>query len=1029
MSRLRTAAVASATLAIIAGAPGASRAEENPEREAIRQQLYSALPLSSTLDPLSGFGQCVTVGDVNILHAPFQNEAEIDDFVNALVFHATQRYQASSRITTTATNGSTTIRNPITLTYSFVPDGLSIPAEASVPGSTTGPSNLFATMDAAFAGAGGQATWKAKFAEAFNRIGALTAINYVEVTDDGATFISSAGSNTPGATRGDIRISMRPFAGSGGVLAYNYFPNTSDMVIDSQDISLWTNGSNNYRTLRNTLMHEHGHGLGYAHVDPTNNTKLMEAFLNTNFDGPQQDDIRGLQFQYGDDYEANPTAATANLLGNLSIATPLQTTEASIETNNVVDVYAFDVADPAVAATITLTPVGTTYAQGPQGGSTANVNALAIHDLQFDVLGTDGSTILATRNSTGAGAVEELSNFILPSAGRFYVRVSEASTANDIQRYTLRIQGSAVVTDCNSNSSADAVDIADTRLSVEQNTCTDAQPIQPFIVYSGTTTGTSRDGTAGCGTSSLTPDVWYRYVPDASGTVTISLCGSIYDTVLSVHTSCSSAEFTAAACNDDATSCGSNSVQSEIANLPVTGGTTYFIRVSGFQGATGDFSLVLFGPDSLVGRSRDNNSNSVPDECEAPIIRATYSTFDTAFNYGELDPAFTSLPASLQSPTIPGFGGSAPGGTTEIGISSTAALNGSFATWRRNFGIALDRDSLFRVKANLRTDATLNSSNWVRLRFGGDFLEANGQSEMGFASNASALPTGSARPVQLYHWNKNRSVGTSAVGGPDQPALSFDLIDESPTIGGHVAAISSASVDIIARQALGTPTILRNKGIASVSFSDGFTPPSTGRTDFTTGDGYTTGVINDPGASVTMTASKTTPSAGAMNLTFASGTSGDQTGFAAMFVDPAVNPTEARIAADNNKLYAIDVWVSPTDSPNTTTRRPPILRLRWTAEQIPQNHGQIATSSFNLNPDPNFDGTYDNPSGLRAGGFVASRYTSFWNPSLNTTAQPNTNTLYFVDFLFNRTGTSAIKPSGTYMVERLVISEYVKPTF
>lgn len=1029
MSRFHSAAVASLALAIIAGATGTCRAEENPEREAIRQLLYSSLPMSTTVDPLSGFGQCITVGDINILHAPFQSTGEVDDFVDGLVLHATQRYQAGSRITSTATNGTTTIRMPITITYSFVPDGTSIPAEGSVPGSTTGGSTLFATMNAAFASAGGQATWKAKFADAFNRIGALTGINYVEVTDDGASFFGSPGSNTPGSTRGDVRISMRPFAGAGGVLAYNYFPNTSDMVIDSQDISLWSNSSNNYRTLRNTLMHEHGHGMGYNHVDPTNNTKLMEAFLNTNFDGPQQDDIRGFQFQYGDDYEANATSGAATLLGNLSIAQPLQTVEAAIETNGVVDFYAFDVANTSVAATITLTPVGTTYSQGPQGGSTANVNALAIHDLQFDLIGTDGTTILATRNSTGAGSAETLTAFTLPSTGRFFVRVSEASTASDIQRYTLRIDGVAAVVDCNSNGTTDAIDIADTRNAIEQNGCADALPIQPFIVYNGTSAGSTRDGTASCGTSSLSPDVWYRYVPDVSGNATISLCGSSYDTVLSVHTSCASAEFTAAACNDDSNTCGSGSTSSEIANLPVTAGTPYFIRVSGFQGATGNFSLVLFGPDSAVGRSRDNNQNSLPDECEAPIVAATYPTFNTAFNYGELIPDFTSLPASLQPATIPGFGGAAPSGTTEIGFSSTPAAISAFATWRRNFGIALNRDTLYRVTGNLRTDATVNSSNWVRMRFGGDFQEANGQSDMGFASNASALPTGPARTVQLYHWSKNASDGSSAVGGGDQPAFSFDIIDESATIGGHVAALSSVSVDMIARQALGSPTILRNKGIANVAYSDGFTPPSTGRSDFTVGDGYTSAILNDPGASVSLALSKVAPTAGALNLTFTSGATGDQPGFAAVFVDPAVNGTEARIAANNNKLYALDLWICPQNSPNTTTQRPPIMRLRWIAEQIAQNHGQISISTFNLNPDPNFDGTYDNPSGLLAGGFVPSRYTSFWQPSLNTTVQSNTNSLYFIDFVFNRTGPSAIKPSGTYMIQRLVVSEYDKPAF
>ena len=77
MSFFRASAVAMFALAIIAGAPTAGSADETRQREEIRQQLYSDLPYSSAINPLSGFGQCITVGDVNILHSPFQDAAEI----------------------------------------------------------------------------------------------------------------------------------------------------------------------------------------------------------------------------------------------------------------------------------------------------------------------------------------------------------------------------------------------------------------------------------------------------------------------------------------------------------------------------------------------------------------------------------------------------------------------------------------------------------------------------------------------------------------------------------------------------------------------------------------------------------------------------------------------------------------------------------------------------------------------------------------------------------------------------------------
>jgi hypothetical protein len=100
------------------------------------------------------------------------------------------------------------------------------------------------------------------------------------------------------------------------------------------------------------LMHEHGHGLGYSHVDPTVGVKLMEPFLNTGFDGPQQDDIRGFQLQYGDNYESNNTPGAATAIGPMSptgtVAASCRSrrTEAALETGTSVDYYSFEVLDP-----------------------------------------------------------------------------------------------------------------------------------------------------------------------------------------------------------------------------------------------------------------------------------------------------------------------------------------------------------------------------------------------------------------------------------------------------------------------------------------------------------------------------------------------------------------------------------------------------------------------------------------------------------------------------------------------------------
>ena len=74
------------------------------------------------------------------------------------------------------------------------------------------------------------------------------------------------------------------------------------------------------------LAHEQGHGLGYGHTEPVDQTKLMEPFLATAFDGPQFDDILGLQRQYGDFNEGgmgNDTSADATAIGNVSFGQTL----------------------------------------------------------------------------------------------------------------------------------------------------------------------------------------------------------------------------------------------------------------------------------------------------------------------------------------------------------------------------------------------------------------------------------------------------------------------------------------------------------------------------------------------------------------------------------------------------------------------------------------------------------------------------------------------------------------------------------
>lgn len=111
-------------------------------------------------------------------------------------------------------------------------------------------------------------------------------------------------------------------------------------------------------------------------------------------------------------------------------------------------------------------------------------------------------------------------------------------------------------------------------------------------VYGGSTALATVDGTASCGTSNGSPDVWYKVTPTYSGTLGISTCGSGFDTVASIYSGCGGAEL---GCNDNCsgTPCGGTD---SCLGVAVTGGSTYFIRVSGVSGATGHYVLNISVP-------------------------------------------------------------------------------------------------------------------------------------------------------------------------------------------------------------------------------------------------------------------------------------------------------------------------------------------------------------------------------------------------------------------------------------------------
>lgn len=85
-----------------------------------------------------------------------------------------------------------------------------------------------------------------------------------------------------------------------------------------------------------------------------------------------------------------------------------------------------------------------------------------------------------------------------------------------------------------------------------------------------------------------TKDVWNYWTADCAGEVSVTTCGSDFDTSLAAYTSCGGAQF---ACDDDG--CPQvPGLRSKI-TFNAAEGTTYFFRVAGFQGAVGHYTLTV----------------------------------------------------------------------------------------------------------------------------------------------------------------------------------------------------------------------------------------------------------------------------------------------------------------------------------------------------------------------------------------------------------------------------------------------------
>lgn len=240
---------------------------------------------------------------------------------------------------------------------------------------------------------------------------------------------------------------------------------------------------------------------------------------------------------------------------------------------------------------ITLNPKGTTWS----GMAIDNVCPLDA-----------GLTDCIGKVTSSSGTPKKILGLNL-AAGTYYIMVDTWPTPNCIPDFDLTFEGGTP--------------------PPPNDMCANATPVGDVVNLPFSTTAASFDGPGGFITS---PNIWYCYTASCDGNVTVSLCGSTYDTKVRVWDGCACPPTVMLQQNDDF--CG---LQSQ-ATFSATMGNTYLIEVGGYSAATGDGVMTI----SCVAAPPNDNCEDVTPVVLTPGVPVTF--------YGD------NTGASNQCPSFPG---------------------------------------------------------------------------------------------------------------------------------------------------------------------------------------------------------------------------------------------------------------------------------------------------------------------------------------------------------------------------------------
>ena len=186
------------------------------------------------------------------------------------------------------------------------------------------------------------------------------------------------------------------------------------------------------------------------------------------------------------------------------------------------------------------------------------------------------------------------------------VLIPEATAPGNYFLGVILDTGTDTVSSNNDTDEWDAVPITITAAIPNNNACSPGFNLPLDTIVAGTNVGATNDGTTTCGgTTTNHDDVWYRFTAPYTANYRLETLsgGTLADTVLSVHTACPGTAANSIACDDD-----SGTLNLSTLTFSGVAGTTYRVRVGGFNSTNGTFNLLA----SLAPPANDNCVNAAP---------------------------------------------------------------------------------------------------------------------------------------------------------------------------------------------------------------------------------------------------------------------------------------------------------------------------------------------------------------------------------------------------------------------------------